>query len=299
MSGDAEATAEPGDAEMTYHAPDSVAAVHRRLDRTDGETAIVAGGQTISLLLRQGLLDPDALVDVGGVLELAGVTVDGSTAEIGAATTYADLAEHAVSDRVGALGDACAVIADRQVRNAGTVGGAVCHGDPALDLVAVLRCLGATVRLGSVAGRRRLSLGSFQVGHMRTALGEAELLEAITVPIPGEHTGTAYEKHAPVEGGWTTVGAAAWLTREGETITDARVALAAVGDTAVRAERVEAELTGVPATPDALAAASDAVTDDIDPIDDGAGSAAYKRALASTLVERSLGRALERAGGVR
>lgn len=297
MSGDSEATAGADRIETAYHAPDSIPAVHRRLDRADGETAILAGGQTLSLLLSQGFLDPDSLVDVTRVSELSGVTTDGSAAQIGATTTYADLADDELTDRIGALDDACAVIADRQVRNAGTVGGAVCHGDPSLDIVAVFRCLGATLRLGSVAGRRSLPLGEFQIGHMRTDLAESELLETITVSLPGERTGTAYEKHAPVEAGWTTVGAAAWLRHTGETITDARVALTAVGDTAVRAGSVEAELTGGPATREAVSVASELVQEDIDPIDDSSGSAAYKRALAPTIVERSLGRALDRAGG--
>lgn len=285
--------------DVAYHAPESIPEAHRRLDRTDGFVKVIAGGQTLALLLRHGLVDADALVDVGGISGLAGVTVEDTTASVGSATTYAALADHELSDRIGMLGDACAVIGDRQVRNLGTVGGAVCHADPAFDIVAVLCCLDADLRLGSVAGRRTVSLEEFLVGHMRTDLGESELLEAAILDLPGERTGTAYEKHSATEVGWSTIGAAARVTVENGRITDAGVALAAVADTAVRAPSVEAELVGESATHPAFAAAGEAVVDDIDPIDDNSGSAAYKRGIAPVIVERSLQAAARRAGGDR
>ena len=284
--------------EVAYYTPESIPAAQRRLADTDGFVTVLAGGQTLSLLLRQGLLDADALVDISSVSSLSGVTVDGedTRATIGAATTYATLRDDALTNRVGALADACAVVGDRQVRTMGTVGGAVCHADPALDIVAVLLCLDAHVTIGSVTGRRSVPLEDFLVGHMRTDLEEQELLEALTVDVPTERTGTAYEKHARVETTWATVGAATWLTVEAGTFTDARVALTAVGDTAVRSPAVAERLVGHTADEETLAAASEAVVEDIDPIDDGAASAAYKRELAPTIVERSLTTALERAG---
>lgn len=285
------------DQETTYDRPESVPAVHRRLDRAGGDVTVVAGGQTLSLLLRQGLVETDGLVDIGGIPELSGIDLDEGTATLGATTTYRELSRHDLSDRATVLGDACSVIADRQVRTMGTVGGALCHGDPALDIVAALRVLDATLRVGSVGGRRTVPLGEFQVGHMRTDRRENELLERISLDVPGPETGTAYEKHAAVEAGWATVGAATWVTVEEGTITEARVALTAVGDTALRAPSVEATLTGAGLDTETLSAASDAVGEVIDPIADRAGSAAYKRAVAPTVVERSLRAAVRRAGG--
>lgn len=286
-----------GETATSYHRPESIPAVHRRLDGTDGETAVIAGGQTLSLLLGRGVLDPDALVDVSGVSALSGVSVGSERTEIGAATTYGDIADHEVSDRAAALGDACGVIADRQIRNQGTVGGAVCHADPTLDILAVLRSLDATLRIGSVAGRRTVSLGAFLIGRTRTGLGESELLETISVAVPGDRTGTAYEKHSTIEAGWATVGAAAWVTVESASITDARVALTSVANTTVRAPSVEAELLGRRPTQAVISEASETITDDVDPVSDRSGSAAYKRRLAPTIVERSLERACRRAGG--
>lgn len=284
--------------EPAYYAPDSLTAARQRLEAAD-DPLVIAGGQTLMLLLRQGFVDADALVDVTRVPSMSGISTEGDTATVGATATYADLADHSLADRVGMLGDACAVIADRQVRNAGTVGGAVCHADPSFDVLAPLLAIAADLRLVGDEGTRRLPLSEFLVGHMQTALRADELLESIRFEVPGPARGSAYEKHAPVEGGWTTVGAAAAVEVEDGTFTDPRVALAAVGDTTVRARSVEAALAGEPADDDAIEAASGAVVEDVDPIDDRAGSAAYKRRLAETLVERSLATARDRAGGDR
>lgn len=285
-------------AEPAYHAPDSVEAACRQLAAAEDPT-VVAGGQTLMLLVRQGFVEADAFVDVSGVPTMSGITVEDGTVSLGATTTYADLAAHDASDRARLLGDACEVIADPQVRAMGTLGGAVCHADPSFDVLAPLLCLDAELRLADGESDRTLPLGEFLVGHMRTGLEDGELLETIRFDVPGPDRGTAYVKHASVKGGWTTVGAAAALDVEDGTVAAPRVALTAVGDTAIRSPAVEAELRGAPAEPDALAAASEAVVDDVDPIGDRAGSALYKRRLATTLVERALTRALERAGGGR
>lgn len=286
------------DGEPDYYAPETIEAAAKRLAATDGSAKVVAGGQTLSLLLRQEFLEPRAILDVTNIQSMEGISIDGNRVDIGATTTYADLFSHEVSSNVGMLADACSVIADRQVRQLGTVGGAVCHADPALDILAPLRSLDATVTLVSEVDHRELPLDEFFVGHMQTARGEDEILTAIhwqTPPIG--RWGTAYEKHASVEGGWATVGVAASVTLTDSTINEARIALTAVADTAVMAPSVGAELEGEPVSKDAISNASQAVTDDIDPIDDLSGSATYKMKLAETLTERTLWRAIERAGG--
>ncbi|MEF8851007.1 MAG: FAD binding domain-containing protein [Haloarculaceae archaeon] len=295
---------ETGDDEVDYYAPETVDTARRRLAEATGVTEVVAGGQTLSLLVRHRLVDADALVDVSGVPALSGVSVTDGTAVVGATTTYAGLAAHDLSDRVAMLGDACEVIADRQVRTLGTVGGAVCHADPAFDVLAPLRCLDADLRIGGVDGERRVPLAEFVRGHMRTDLGDDELLETVRFDLPGAPseppdgwTGSAYEKHAAVEGGWPAVGVAACVTLANGAFADVRVGLTAVADTTVRSPGVEAALTGEPVAESAVAAASEAVTGDVDPIDDQSGSAEYKRRLAPTLVERALATAVRRAEG--
>lgn len=289
-AGDA-ATAEPA-----YHTPETVEAACRHLAAADDPT-VVAGGQTLMLLVRQGFVDADAFVDVSGVPAMSGIAVEDGTVTLGATTTYADLAAHDVGERARLLDDACGDVADPQVRAMGTVGGAICHADPSFDVLAPLLCLDATVTLVDGDGARTLPLSSFFVGHMRTALADGELLESVRFELPGPDGGTAYVNHAPAEGTWTTVGAAAAVRVEDGVVAAPRIALTAVGDTALRSPAVEDELRGAPASDETLAAASDAVVEDVDPIDDSSGSAAYKRQLARVLVERALTTAVERAGG--
>ncbi|QLH81726.1 FAD binding domain-containing protein [Halosimplex pelagicum] len=287
-----------GETEAEYYRPESVAAACRRLRDADGRARVVAGGQTLMPLVRQGLVDADAFVDVSAVPALSGVSVDGDRATVGATTTYAGLGRHDLSDRVAALDEACSVVADRQVRSLGTVGGAVAHGDPTFDLLAPLRALDAEVRLAGPDDRRCVPLGEFLVGHLRTDRREHELVTGVTFDrLDPDRTGSAYERHAAAGSGRATAGVAAVVTLADDTVERVRVACSAVADTPVRAHAVENDLVGGPATAEAVTAASERVPEDIDPIDDEAGSAAYKRRLAATLVERSLLSALGRAGG--
>ncbi len=291
-------TADPSaGTEAAYYTPETVAAACRRLADADG-ARVVGGGQTLQLLIRQGFVDADAYVDVSTVPSLSGVTVADGTATVGATTTYAELAAHGVSARAAILDDVCSVVADRQVRAVGTVGGAVCHADPALDLLAPLLCLEASVRVRSTDGQRTLPLDQFLVGHLRTALGDDELLEELVFDLPtDDRTGTAYRKHSAVEAGWAAVGVAAVVSLDRERFDDVRVGLTAVADSAIRSPAVEGELTGAPVTEAAVAEASAAVTDDVDPVTDLSGSAEYKRRLAPTVVERTVATAVRRAGG--
>jgi carbon-monoxide dehydrogenase medium subunit len=280
--------------ETEYYTPTTVADARHRL-AGDGVRRVVAGGQTLMLLLREGVVDADALVDIDNVPALSGVSIDDGTARIGATTTYRELASHDVAGRVAMFGDVCGVVGDRQVRTMGTVGGALAHADPALDLLPALCCLDATVALGSDEGERTVPVTEFLAGRMQTDCRSDELIESVTVDLGV--AGSAYEKHAEAENGWPTVGVAAAVTLDDGRFVDVRVALSAVADTTVRSPATEEALVGEPVGEDAIATASDAVVADIDPVSDSSGSAAYKERLAPVVVERALGRAVERAGG--
>lgn len=295
MTADSQTADEPD-----YYVPETVEEAAQRLAGADDSVKIIAGGQTLTLLLRQGFLEPSAFLDVTNIQSMSGVSIDGNRVDIGATTTYDDLLTHGISSNVEMLEDACSVIGDRQVRGLGTVGGAVCHADPALDIIAPLHALEASVTLVNEAEHRTVPLDEFFVGHMETARGETELLTSIQCRLPAtERWGTAYEKHARVEGGWATVGVAATVALTDGTISDVRIALTAVADSSVRASTAEAELTGERVSEHAIEQASQAVAADIDPIDDISGSARYKTQLAETLTDRTLRRAIERAGGTR
>jgi carbon-monoxide dehydrogenase medium subunit len=280
--------------ETAYYTPETVADACDRL-AGDGVRKIVAGGQTLTLLLRQDLLEVDALVDVSDVSGLSGITVEDGRARIGATTSYRELGAHDLASRIGMLGDACAVIGDPQIRTMGTVGGALGHADPAFDLPATLCCLDATVKLASVDGERSVPLEEFLVGHMTTDLRPAEVIEGVRFGLGPD--GSAYEKQSRTGDGWATVGVAAAVRIADGRFADVRVGLTAVADTAIRSPAVERVLTGEPVERAAVTAASDAVVEDVDPLDDLSGSAAYKAALAPELVERAIETAVERARG--
>ncbi|MFC7134844.1 MULTISPECIES: FAD binding domain-containing protein [Salinibaculum] len=283
--------------ERAYHRPETVAEACRNLADAEGQTMVVAGGQTVMLMLREGIVDPDALVDVSAIPALGGVSVDDGTATFGATTTYADLAAHDLSERVTMFEDACAVVGDRQIRNAGTLAGAVCYGVAALDILSVLLCLDATLAIESADGHRTQALDDFLRGDGETDLGRAELVTGIDVTLPPSDAGSAYIKHSSVEAGWPTVGVAATVTVDDGEFTDVSVGLTAVADRPIRAPSVEDALDGAAVSEDALATAAGAASEDIDPSDDRGGSARYKRALTPTLVERTLETATRRAGG--
>lgn len=283
--------------EVMYERPDGRAQARELLAEYGSSAKLTAGGQSLSLLLRQNLLDPEVIIDISGVAELGGISIVDDVVDVGAVTTYNDLGDHPVSSDNHIIGDAITVIADPQVRNLGTVGGAISHADPSLDLIPPLVCLDADVVVGNIDGSRVVSLEEFTEGYMMTDLGKDELVEAVRFDELGDSTGSAYEKHSNVKGGWATVGAGAVVSIDEDRVDNVSVALAAVGDTTVRATSVENALVDEPASAEAIEAAAAEVTADIDPLDDISGSASYKSAIAETLTKRALQTAARRAGG--
>lgn len=285
------------DTQDPYVRPDSIDEACEIL-RTHGPDAkVVAGGQSLSLLLRQNLLDPAVIVDVSELPGMQGIRTDEERIHVGATTTYTTLETDDRIEEVGALADSVDVIADAQVRNLGTIGGAIAHADPSLDVLPPLLCLDATLVVAGPDGRRTVEFDAFYDGYMETDLGDGEVVAGLSIRAPRPGSGSAYEKYASVDGGWATVGAASAieLDADGDTIERARVALAAVDDTPVRAPTAESRLEGEPATDDVLADAADQIPEDIAPLEDLSGSVPYKESLSVRLGTRSLERSLERA----
>lgn len=271
-----------------YERPTTLEEVYALLGR-DADVKLTAGGQSLSLLLRQGLVDPDVVVDISDTAELTGVSRANGTLRIGAATTYAAVRDHEVAETYEELGAAIDLIADPQVRNLGTLGGALSHADPALDIIAPLLCLDASVQIGGIDGRRTVRLSDFFSGFMQTELRDGELIEAIEVEHPQPGRGS-YRKHSKIKGGWAIVGVAARvsLSDDGESVNTARIALTAVDDSAVRIPAAEATLVGHPPSEGRIGLAAETVREEIDPVSDVSGSERYKRMLSEELTRRAL-----------
>jgi carbon-monoxide dehydrogenase medium subunit len=255
---------------------------------SDEDAKVLAGGQSLIPLLRLRLAAPTVLVDLGRLGDLRGIRDDGDALVIGAMTTYATvLADPLVAQHAALLAQATATIADRQVRNLGTVGGSLAHADPAGDLPAVVVALDATFSVTGPSGSRDVPAPEFFVDYLTTALQPGEVLTAIRVPKLSGWS-SHYEKFQHTAQGWALVGVAAAVRRDNGGIAEARVALTNMGTIPVRASAVESALTGSPVGGEAVVAAAAHAAEGTEPTGDLSASAEYRVHLAKVLTERAL-----------
>jgi aerobic carbon-monoxide dehydrogenase medium subunit len=291
------------------------------------EAKLIAGGQSLLPMMKLRLAAPQVLIDIADLKELTG---GGWTAQgagfnilVGALTTYRQLSHSRFyseglpvdhgghQDRIGvvpALTDALAVLADPQVRERGTIGGAVAHGDPAADIPAVLLALNAKLTIASRKGKREIALDDFLQGIYTTDLTEDEIVTHIRIRTPGAR-GSAYEKFPQPASHLPLAGVCAVVRLRDGLIEGAEVAVTGISPRPYRARETEALLKGAPPTPDTLAAAAAQVTADphASPAVPGTGngqvtllgdqhaSAPYRAHLAEVLTRRALHRAIARA----
>jgi carbon-monoxide dehydrogenase medium subunit len=275
-----------------YHAPRSLDETFELL-ATHGEDAhLMAGGTALVLLLQQGLIQPGHVVGLKDVAELQGVRrLDDGGLQIRALTTHRQ-AERSpeVQAYCPALAETFARVATIRIRNQATVGGNLAHADPAQDPPPMLIALGGSAVLTSRAGERRIPLDEFFVDYFETALRPGEVLAAIDLPALPAGTRVTYKKFLPrTQDDYATVSVAAAL-RIGAAgqCEDVRVALGAAATTPVRARKVEDALRGQRLDADKIKDAAALVRDEVDPLDDLRGSAAYKREMARVWTQRAL-----------
>lgn len=259
---------------------------------------LLAGGHSLVPLLKMRLAAPPALIDIGRIAELKGITVSDGRVRIGALTTHAELAaSKTLETACPMLAEAAAQIGDAQVRNCGTIGGNVAHADPASDLPTVLLALDARFHAIRSGGERTISADGFFQGMMTTALGEREILTAIEMPVrkPGE--GMAYAKFTHPASRYAVVGAAAVVAVKDGTCSGARVAVGGLVPSATRLRSVESAVTGMRPSADAVAAAAEQARTSFngDVLGDIYASADYRTAMSVVFVRRALTSAFARA----
>ena len=266
------------------------------LQRLGPEARLVAGGQSLLPMMKLRLATPEHLVDINPLdAELRYIREEGGEMRIGALTRHRDLLEsEELARRLPIFRDAERAIADPPVRNRGSIGGALCHADPAEDLSAVCAALGAKMVVRGPGGERTLEMDEFHVGPFTTGVADGEMLVEVRIPLPA-HAGSAQEKVKRRAGDWAIAAAAVMLVVDGPSITDAGIALTAVGVSEPRSRWAEDALRGQPPGEEAFAEAARRAAKDCDPIADNRGSAEYKRHLAGELTVRALRRAAERA----
>ncbi|GAX49180.1 FAD binding domain-containing protein [Streptomyces olivochromogenes] len=283
-------------AAFQYETATSLEQAIELLTRYGPEARVVAGGHSLLPMMKLRLAQPEALIDINGLGELALIRVDGHDLAVGAMVRHAELlASPVVGEHFPILRDAERVIADPLVRNRGTVGGSLCQADPSEDLSAAFSALRATLVAQGPGGRRTIGIREFFRGPYETALNEAELLVEVRVPIRSH--ASAYRKVERRVGDWAVVAAGAVLEIAGGVITEAGIGLTAVGAPQFVAEQAEDFLRGGRPDDEGFAEAGRIASRECRPTADQRGPVDYKRHLAGVLTTRALRAAAARAQG--
>jgi carbon-monoxide dehydrogenase medium subunit len=275
--------------EFDYVAPPTLDAALEALAEGGEDAKLLAGGHSLIPLMKLRLAAPSLLVDLRRVPGLRSIDREDGTLRIGALTRLADLQARA---ELGIWAKAAAQIADQQVRNRGTIGGTLVHGDSASDLPTVLVATEGSVTLRGAGGAtRQIAAGDLFKDYLTTAVGEDEVLTEVRVPAL-DGWGSAYEKFTRRAEDWAMVGVCALVQRAADgSCADVRIGLTNMGSTPLRARAAEDALRGGPLTAEAIAAAAEQAADGTDPPGDLNASADYKRHLARVMTRRALEKA--------
>jgi carbon-monoxide dehydrogenase medium subunit len=286
-------------ADFEYFAPKTVEETLSLLSQYKEGAKIIAGGQSILVVMRQRLLTPEYLIDIKGLTALEYIKYDEKQGlKIGALTIHRAIEKSPVIQKhFGVLSEMERNLATIQTRNWGTIGGNLCHGDPAGDPAPVLIALKAKLKLASLRKERIIEVDEFSKDYLEVDLKPNEMLTEIQVPNPPPHTGTAYEKLMVMKGDMGTAGAAVSITLSpGDGVCqDAHIALSNCASTPLRAREAERRLIGKVINDALLAEAGEVASTEADPPSDVHGSVEYRRELVKVFVKRVARLALERA----
>jgi carbon-monoxide dehydrogenase medium subunit len=263
-----------------------------------GEGAkLIAGGHSLLPIMKLRLAEPEMLIDIGRIPDLRGVRRDEGEIAIGALVTHHQIATDAqIRSAAPLLADTAARVGDRQVRNRGTIGGALAHADAAADYPAAILALDATIIARGPRGERRIAAREFFVDFLTTDLQPDEVLTEVRSPVPSEGHGWSYQKLANQASGYALVGVGAIVVLDADdAFTDVRVGVTGTAAVPWRAEATESALRGQRLDAGAVAAAAELVDAGVEPLDDLHGSAEYRRRVTRGLTRRAILEAVGRA----
>jgi carbon-monoxide dehydrogenase medium subunit len=283
--------------DFEYFSPKTVEESLPLLSQYKGEAKIIAGGQSMLVIMRQGLLAPENVVDIKGITALDYITYNEKEGlRIGALTTHRAIEKSPIIQKhFGVLSEMERNLATIQTRNWGTIGGNLCHGDPAGDPAPVLIALGAKLKLKSLSGERIITMEEFSKDILEVDLKPDELLIEIQVPAKRPHTGIAQEKLMVMQGDAGIVGAAVSITlKPGDGICeDTRVVLSNAASVPLRVREAEKRLSGKVISSHLLAEVGEVASAEADPPSDLHASAEYRREMVKVFVKRAAERAVE------
>ena len=255
---------------------------------------VLSGGQSLMPAMNLRLISPELIVDIGELAELRGIAVNGDVVTIGALTRHVDvLKSPEIAAHAPLLTDAISHVAHPAIRNRGTIGGSLAHADPASELPACMVALDATIIVRGSRGERRIAAQEFFTGIYETALSPQELLVAVELPVARKDSAHFFHEFARRHGDYAIVGLAAQAIVEGDQFADLRLGFFAVGDRPC-SPRLPAKLVNVAVTPEVLAEASAALSEELDPQEDQQATPAMRRHLAKVLLARCVSTLLSR-----
>ncbi len=281
-----------------YLEPSSLKEACSLLSKYKERAKIIAGGQSLVVLLRQRLIAPNYIVNIKNLQELQYIRDGGDSLRIGALTTHRAIeTSPLIKDRFPSLVDSEHNLGQVQIRNWGTVGGNLCHADPGGDLAPPLIALGAKAKAVSIRGEREIALEEFFINLFATVLESDEILTEIEVPYLPRYSAGAYRKETIVAGDFpiAAVAAVIGLGEGQDTVKEARIVLGGVGVTPIRAREAEKVLIGKKVNGRLAEEAGVAASREADPTADARGSVEYKRKLVRLLTKEMLDLAIERA----
>ncbi|MBO6782561.1 MAG: xanthine dehydrogenase family protein subunit M [Alphaproteobacteria bacterium] len=283
-------------APFTYHDPTSAAEAVALLGAHE-DAKLLAGGQSLMPMLNMRFVVADHVIDLNGVEGLAGINNTGDALEIGAMTRQRDLMrDPAVAAKAPIMPEALEWVGHFQTRNRGTIGGSLCHLDPAAELPCLMAAYDAVLTVEGPDGAREVPFTEWPLAYMIPNLGPDELLTKVTVPTWAGGHGYGFSEFARRHGDFAIVAVAALLEIDGGNISRAAISVGGADVKPIRLEEAESALAGQAAGPDAFKAAGE-VARQIDAMSDTYVTSAYRQRLAATLVERALDKAAQRAGG--
>jgi aerobic carbon-monoxide dehydrogenase medium subunit len=270
--------------EFDYVAPDTLAEALQALSGGGEDAKVLAGGHSLLPLMKLRLAAPTLLVDLRKVPGLRGVQRENGQWRIGAMTRHADMQGNA---DLGPVGLATALIADQQVRNRGTIGGSLAHGDPASDLPTVFLACEGSLTVAGAGGTREVAAADMFQDYLTTAVGEGEVVTQISVPAMDGY-GYGYQKFNRRAEDWAMVAVCALVRVRDGTCDDVRIGLTNMASTPLRATAVEEALRGQPLDAEHIARAAEQAAAGTEPPADLNASSDYKRHLARVLCRRAL-----------
>lgn len=280
-------------AAFDYQAPSTLAEAVRLLGQRPDEAKLLAGGHSLIPAMKLRLAQPQLLIDLGRISDLAYIRVESDQISIGAMTTHYSIESSEQLKKICPLLPDCASqIGDVQVRNKGTIGGSLAHSDPAGDWPAAIIALRAQMVVTGSSGDRTINADDFFVDFLTTALGPAEILREVRIPVTSEGTAQAYQKVRHPASGFAVVGIAVNLSLGANGKCDAAgIGITGVASKAYRGLAVEAALAGKELNANVIAEAASHATDGVDANSDLYASDDYRRHLAMVHTRRALQRA--------